>query len=210
MLVRDGTVTLLDVNGTVVGAFPFSEYEESRVTLRSGDLLVCYTDGVTEPENEFGEMFGEERLIELLLRNAQQPRHRVRFLFEVKRAEAVAFLGGHGGMALFLERGIHIGEALLFLFEAVSDFPHFGQGGGAGLFVLGIHGVDEFDGGFLSLGQGQLEESRPEGQAAHSLGTAFAANRGKQDRDVDITFNHAADLIFPDVLKPVEKVATMN
>ena len=77
MLVRDGTVTLLDVNGTVVGAFPFSEYEESRVTLHSGDLLVCYTDGVTEPENEFGEMFGEERLMELLLRNAQRPEEEI-------------------------------------------------------------------------------------------------------------------------------------
>ncbi len=77
MLVRDGAVELLDVNGTVVGAFPFSEYDESRVQLRSGDLLVCYTDGVTEPENEFGEMFGEERLMELLLRNASRPEEEI-------------------------------------------------------------------------------------------------------------------------------------
>ena len=73
LLVRDGAAELLDVNGTVVGAFPFSEYDESRVQLRPGDLLVFYTDGVTEPENEYGEMFGEERLIELLMRNAQRP-----------------------------------------------------------------------------------------------------------------------------------------
>jgi sigma-B regulation protein RsbU (phosphoserine phosphatase) len=62
----------LDVNGTVVGAFPFSKYEESKVALRSGDLLVCYTDGITEPENEYGEMFGEERLIELIAKNADR------------------------------------------------------------------------------------------------------------------------------------------
>ena len=68
---------LLDVNGTVVGAFPFSEYDESRVQLRPGDLLVCYTDGVTEPENEYGEMFGEERLMELLLRNANRPEEEI-------------------------------------------------------------------------------------------------------------------------------------
>jgi sigma-B regulation protein RsbU (phosphoserine phosphatase) len=77
MLVRDGAVELLEVNGTVVGAFPFSEYDESRVQLRPGDLLVCYTDGVTEPENEFGEMFGEERLMELLLRNSQRPEEEI-------------------------------------------------------------------------------------------------------------------------------------
>jgi sigma-B regulation protein RsbU (phosphoserine phosphatase) len=70
MLVRDGAVERLETNGTVVGAFPFVEYEESRLELRCGDLLVFFTDGVTEPENAYGEMFGEERLAELLRRNA--------------------------------------------------------------------------------------------------------------------------------------------
>ena len=72
LLVRSGKATPLDVNGTVVGAFPFSEYGESQVALQSGDLLVCFTDGITEPENEFGEMFGEERLIEILAQNAHR------------------------------------------------------------------------------------------------------------------------------------------
>ena len=45
----------------VVGAFPFAKYGESRLVLQSSDLLVFYTDGVTEPENAYGEMFGEER-----------------------------------------------------------------------------------------------------------------------------------------------------
>jgi sigma-B regulation protein RsbU (phosphoserine phosphatase) len=73
LLVRDGVAEPLDVNGTVVGAFPFAPYEESQVVLQPGDLLVCYTDGVTEPENEYGEMFGEQRLRELLARNADRP-----------------------------------------------------------------------------------------------------------------------------------------
>jgi len=70
LLVRDGKVERLDVNGTVVGAFPFAQYGESQVSLVPGDLLVCYTDGVTEPENEYGEMFGEERLRSLFALNA--------------------------------------------------------------------------------------------------------------------------------------------
>jgi sigma-B regulation protein RsbU (phosphoserine phosphatase) len=69
-LVRRDVVTRLDVNGTVVGAFPFAEYGESRIALEPGDLLVFFTDGVTEPENEYGEMFGEERFLDLLARNA--------------------------------------------------------------------------------------------------------------------------------------------
>jgi len=70
ILIRGGEALRLETNGTVIGAFPFAEYGESRVQLVPGDLLVWYTDGVTEPENEYGEMFGEERLIELLLRHA--------------------------------------------------------------------------------------------------------------------------------------------
>lgn len=70
ILLRRGEPITLDVNGMVVGAFPFAEYQESRVHLESGDLLVCYTDGVTEPENVYGEMFGEERLIGVLARHA--------------------------------------------------------------------------------------------------------------------------------------------
>ena len=70
VLVRAGGLQRLDVNGTVVGAFPFAEYDESRIVLEPGDLLVFFTDGVTEPENEYGEMFGEERFLDLLVRNA--------------------------------------------------------------------------------------------------------------------------------------------
>jgi phosphoserine phosphatase RsbU/P len=69
-LVRGSTAHRLDVNGTVVGAFPFAEYSESRIALEPDDLLVFFTDGVTEPENEFGEMFGEERFLDLVVRNA--------------------------------------------------------------------------------------------------------------------------------------------
>jgi len=73
ILIRAGNARTLDVNGTVVGAFPFSKYGESQVQLEPGDLLVWYTDGITEPENAYGEMFGEERLIALVARNADQP-----------------------------------------------------------------------------------------------------------------------------------------
>src|SRR5262245_60886005 len=69
ILLRDSAAQKLDITGTVVGAFPFSRYEEKQISLRSGDLLVAYTDGVTEPENAYGEMFGEDRLVDVLLRH---------------------------------------------------------------------------------------------------------------------------------------------
>ncbi|MGE5567893.1 MAG: PP2C family protein-serine/threonine phosphatase [Rhodospirillales bacterium] len=72
ILVHDGVAARLDVTGTVVGAFSFSEYGESAVRLEPGDLLVCFTDGITEPENEFGEMYGEDRLADLIIKNASR------------------------------------------------------------------------------------------------------------------------------------------
>ena len=53
-----------------MGAFPFAKYDESQLTLLSDDLLVFFTDGISEPENAYGEMFGEERLIDLVVKNA--------------------------------------------------------------------------------------------------------------------------------------------
>lgn len=70
ILMRGGDAIPLSVNGMVVGAFPFAQYGESRVELRKDDLLLCYTDGITEPENEYGEMFGEQRVIEVVRRHA--------------------------------------------------------------------------------------------------------------------------------------------
>lgn len=73
LLVRRGKVEPLDVHGMVVGAFPFASYEHGVVTLEAGDLLVAFTDGVTEPENAYGQEFGEDRLRELLLLHGDRP-----------------------------------------------------------------------------------------------------------------------------------------
>ena len=77
LLFRDNGVTALDCNGTVVGAFPFAKYDESNLRMNADDLLVCYTDGITEPENAYGEMFGEGRLIELVTKHRQRDDHEI-------------------------------------------------------------------------------------------------------------------------------------
>lgn len=72
MLLRQGRVERFNVDGTIVGSFPHVTYEASSVKLEPGDVLVFFTDGVTEPENEYGEQFGDERLIELIQRHADR------------------------------------------------------------------------------------------------------------------------------------------
>ena len=71
MLLRGSEIRMLDSTGTVVGAFPIARYQEKTVALEHGDLLVAYTDGVTEPENVYGEMFGEDRLKDMLIKYAK-------------------------------------------------------------------------------------------------------------------------------------------
>jgi sigma-B regulation protein RsbU (phosphoserine phosphatase) len=68
LLLRGNAIEELGSNGTVVGAFPFARYGEKTVPLEHGDVLVAYTDGIVEPENAYGEMFGDDRLRDLLLK----------------------------------------------------------------------------------------------------------------------------------------------
>jgi sigma-B regulation protein RsbU (phosphoserine phosphatase) len=72
LLGRDGKVRRLDCGGTVVGLMDGMRYEEGRLQMHSGDILVAYSDGITEPENDFGE-FGETRLMEVVARYRDQP-----------------------------------------------------------------------------------------------------------------------------------------
>jgi phosphoserine phosphatase RsbU/P len=76
ILRANGEVFPLDVNGTVVGLFDGVTYEESTIVMQTGDIFVAYSDGVTEPENEFGE-FGEDRLIALIQEHRQKPLARI-------------------------------------------------------------------------------------------------------------------------------------
>ena len=59
---RNGSVISLYDGGAPVGMFPNSGYEEGFVQLKSGDLVVAYTDGVIEAENPAGDDWGTKGL----------------------------------------------------------------------------------------------------------------------------------------------------
>ena len=66
---RDGTHVRLAEGGAVLGVFPEWSYEQREVELAAGDRVLLFTDGVTEARNRADEEFGEERLIELLIKH---------------------------------------------------------------------------------------------------------------------------------------------
>ena len=72
LLRANDMVTRLDCGGTVVGLLDDVSYEQDTEKLNAGDILIAYSDGVTEPENEFGE-FGEDRLLEIVRRHRHLP-----------------------------------------------------------------------------------------------------------------------------------------
>jgi sigma-B regulation protein RsbU (phosphoserine phosphatase) len=82
-----GHVLRLRATGTIAGIFPDSAYTQRRIQLHPGDMLVIFSDGVTEAMSEAGEFFEEERLLALLPSLADLPAAEIvdRILDEVTR-----------------------------------------------------------------------------------------------------------------------------
>jgi phosphoserine phosphatase RsbU/P len=72
-LFRGEALVRLDRGGTVLGLFPNADYEQTQVQVERGDLLLAFTDGLTEPENSFAEEFGERRLIGAVRQDRDSP-----------------------------------------------------------------------------------------------------------------------------------------
>jgi serine phosphatase RsbU (regulator of sigma subunit) len=66
LLLRAGTASCatLNADGALLGISKDVDFTEVKVTLRAGDIVAFYTDGITETQNAAGEMFGTDRLAE--------------------------------------------------------------------------------------------------------------------------------------------------
>ena len=63
---QSGTCEMLDGDGMILGIKPDIDFEQRKCTVNIGDILVLYTDGVTESEDHNGEFFGEVRMSALI------------------------------------------------------------------------------------------------------------------------------------------------
>jgi sigma-B regulation protein RsbU (phosphoserine phosphatase) len=79
ILVRaDGQLARLEHGGYVLGPLTGAVYEQCQTPIKPGDRIVMFTDGVTEARNESGEEFGEERLIELVVKSRKMDAARMK------------------------------------------------------------------------------------------------------------------------------------
>lgn len=70
---QDGRETWLNPTGAAIGLMEAYTPTAQVVNLRQGDILLFYTDGVTEASNPRGELFGRERLVQVVRQNADLP-----------------------------------------------------------------------------------------------------------------------------------------
>ncbi len=69
LYINGDKIQRLDAGGTVVGIFADTKYDQETIRLNPGDLFIAYTDGIVESVNEYGEEFGENRLIKIVCEN---------------------------------------------------------------------------------------------------------------------------------------------
>jgi sigma-B regulation protein RsbU (phosphoserine phosphatase) len=61
------SVELLEVTGPALGLVADQRYSVENVNMKQGDILICYTDGITEATTSNFEFYGEDRLIRKLM-----------------------------------------------------------------------------------------------------------------------------------------------
>jgi sigma-B regulation protein RsbU (phosphoserine phosphatase) len=69
---RDG-VRRLDTGGLVLGIFEDSTYEEEMLMLSPGDVVIAFSDGVSEALNEAGDEYSDDRLLAAVMANRRRP-----------------------------------------------------------------------------------------------------------------------------------------
>lgn len=73
VVVRGGAIDGMELGSMALGMMPDATFSEQRVALAEGDVLVVYSDGITEAMNESGDFFGDERLRAAIQGTTGQP-----------------------------------------------------------------------------------------------------------------------------------------
>lgn len=93
LLDKDGNAKFIDKGSLPLGMFKDTRYHEYYLTTEPGDVLVLYTDGVTEAQNPKGEEFGRQRLADAVRRSQQLS---ARELIAAVENEVLDWTGGVG------------------------------------------------------------------------------------------------------------------
>ena len=90
MVVNPTSVRRLEAGGVVLGLFEHAAFDEETVQLKPNDLIVVFSDGVSEAMDDAGEEYGDDRLISCLTANCTKPLQEV---LDAMFADVKAFCG---------------------------------------------------------------------------------------------------------------------
>lgn len=90
LLRQNGEPRALDKGGLILGCLPAMRYEQETLTLRADDLIIMYTDGVSEATNAKDEMFGDQGICDFVCTRQTQP---VKQILSALENEVVQFRG---------------------------------------------------------------------------------------------------------------------
>ncbi|HXS00029.1 MAG TPA: GAF domain-containing SpoIIE family protein phosphatase [Pyrinomonadaceae bacterium] len=89
-----------------LGMFPDTRYHQRHLSLKPGDVLVLYTDGVTEASNPEGVEFGRERLAEAVKENYDRPARELIASLEMAVLEWTANAGANDDVTFFVIKSL--------------------------------------------------------------------------------------------------------
>ncbi len=90
MVISKKGIQRLETGGLVLGLFEGATFDEETIQLEKGDILLVYSDGVTEAVNVAGDEFGDDRLIDCFTRRRSQP---LQEILEALMADVKEFAG---------------------------------------------------------------------------------------------------------------------
>jgi len=90
-----------------LGMFPETRYHQHHLSLKPGDVLVLYTDGVTEAQNPQGVEFGRDRLAKAVKENYERPARELIASLEMAVLEWTANAGANDDVTFFVIKALY-------------------------------------------------------------------------------------------------------
>ena len=101
-----GEASFIEHGEQPLGMFPGTRYHQHHLLLEPGDLLVLYTDGVTEASSPDGVEFGRDRLVQAVKENYDRPAKELIASLEMAVLEWTANVGPNDDVTFFIIKAL--------------------------------------------------------------------------------------------------------
>lgn len=107
LIKASGETQFIESGEQPLGMFPETRYHEYHLSFEPGDVLVLYTDGVTEAQNPAGEEFGRDRLVEAVKETYDRPARDLIASLETTVLKWTANAGANDDITFFVIKALN-------------------------------------------------------------------------------------------------------